>query len=246
MTETSVDITDEGERNRFIFELSTLSAPPKIDVSRIDFIEHLVIGGVRCVRDGVDIYNRNDDVYPDKKTRAGGILALAAVVAIGMESISAFFTGLTQQNSGNGYNATANVNIFITRYFPQEFHSFSRLLWDGMRNGLIHTGLPKHYVMNGEELFVSIFVSESQFGKTTLERDGKSLFVRINSLELAQVFEEAMRRYLADLRSDADLQIKFIKAWQSLEAGRSVTPESPYGKEFAAVAALCNKGSQPV
>lgn len=111
--------------------------------------------------------------------------------------------------------------------------------------GLIHIGFPKPYMMNGEELLVSIFVSESQFGKTTMKGDGKSLFVYVNSLELAQVLEEAMMRYITDLSHDAALQITFIEASELREAGRSITSGSPYVREFSAVAALCDKAVQP-
>ena len=51
------------------------------------------------------------------------------------------------------YNATDNVSRFTKRFVPDIYKSISLLLWDGIRNGLIHTFYPIHFKFQGKLLF---------------------------------------------------------------------------------------------
>jgi len=242
IAEKTASAMSDEERTKFIFNLSTSSSPPTVDVSRIEFLENIILGGMRCVRDGVEFYCANEDKYPDEKTRSGGILALAEVVAIGLEAVSASFSGKTKENSGGSYNATKNVSEFVIRYFPRSYHAFPNILWDSMRNGLIHTGLPKHYSMGDRHIFVSFFLSKSSWGRSTIIKKEQNLYIYINSIELANVFERAVVQYIEDVFGDKGLQNNFINAWQSRETGRTITNSPPYNKEFSSIITICDQG----
>jgi len=58
------------------------------------------------------------------------------------------------------YEATENVKNFITRYFPEKYKEIPLLLWDGIRNGLVHTFSPKPFEYNGSYIRFQFYVED--------------------------------------------------------------------------------------
>jgi hypothetical protein len=120
------------------------------------------------------------------------------------------------------YNATDNVLKFIEGFFDKEYRVIPRLLWDGMRNGLIHTFYPKtftHQVSGQKSIEYIEFEFAVQTHRETLwyKRDKDKIRLFINIFELFDVFEKAVFSYIDELKTKEELQRKFIKAWSSIE-----------------------------
>ena len=120
------------------------------------------------------------------------------------------------------YNATDNVLKFIGEFFSEEYRVISRLLWDGMRNGLIHTFYPKtftHQVSGQKSIEYIEFEFAVQTHRETLwyKRDKDKIGLFINIFVLFDVFEKAVSTYIDELKTKEELQKKFKKAWSSIE-----------------------------
>lgn len=120
------------------------------------------------------------------------------------------------------YNATDNVLKFIEDFFDKEYREIPRLLWDGMRNGLIHTFYPKtftHQVSGQNSIEYIEFEFAVQTHRETLwyKKDKDKIGLFLNIFELFEVFEKAVYTYIDELKTKEDLQKKFIKAWSSIE-----------------------------
>ncbi len=89
------------------------------------------------------------------------------------------------------YNATDNVRSFIEDFFTTEYKQIPLLLWDGVRNGLVHSFYPKSF---------------------SYQKSSQSSY-----FELYRVLEKAIEDYLDKLKHDETLQDKFIRAWSSIE-----------------------------
>lgn len=120
------------------------------------------------------------------------------------------------------YNATDNVLEFMGEFFSEEYKVIPRLLWDGMRNGLIHTFYPKtftHQVSGQDSILYIEFEFAVQTHRETLwyKRDKDKIGLFINIFELFDIFEKAVYTYIDELKTKEELQKKFIKAWSSIE-----------------------------
>lgn len=111
------------------------------------------------------------------------------------------------------YNATDNALEFMGEFFSEEYTVISRLLWDGMRNGLIHTFYPKtftHQVSGQKSIEYVEFDFAVQTHRETLwyKRDKDKIGLFINIFELFDVFEKAVDTYSDALKTKEDLQKK--------------------------------------
>ena len=61
------------------------------------------------------------------------------------------------------YEATKNAKEFIPRYFPEEYKEIPSLLWDGIRNGLVHTFSPKPFTYKGSFILFQFYVEDQNF-----------------------------------------------------------------------------------
>lgn len=61
------------------------------------------------------------------------------------------------------YDATRNAKKFIVRYFPEKYKEISSLLWDGIRNGLVHTFSPKLFTYKGSCIGFQFYVDDKNF-----------------------------------------------------------------------------------
>ncbi len=119
------------------------------------------------------------------------------------------------------YNATENTKKFIRRYFPEKYKEIPLLLWDGIRNGLIHTFSPKPFEYNGSYIRFQFYVENQNF-PSHIEKVNSTSLIKINIFELHRVLEKAVEAYLAELENSTVLQDKFIRAWSSIEGYKRV------------------------
>lgn len=120
------------------------------------------------------------------------------------------------------YEANKNVAKFVKEFFPAEYKKMPLLLWDGVRNGLVHTFYPKTFTYHGSgqslkclqfDFYVKNRKEASRFVK---EKD--KIRIQINVFELYHVLEQAVGLYGRKLKKDPKLlQNKFIRAWSSIE-----------------------------
>ena len=120
------------------------------------------------------------------------------------------------------YEAKSNVKKFIEHFFPEVYKKIPTILWDGIRNGLVHTFYPKSfsYRRNGESsegrVQFQFYVEDRNF-PSHFKNDNDTIRISINVFELYRVLEKAIEDYLDKLRHDEALQDKFIRAWSSIE-----------------------------
>jgi len=119
------------------------------------------------------------------------------------------------------YNATENTKKFIRRYFPEKYKEIPLLLWDGIRNGLIHTFSPKPFEYNGSYIRFQFYVENQNF-PSHIEKVNSTILIKINIFELYRVLEKAVEAYLAELENSTVLQEKFFRAWSSIEGYKRV------------------------
>jgi hypothetical protein len=64
---------------------------------------------------------------------------------------------------GEEYEATENVKKFILRHFPEKYKDVPLLLWDGIRNGLVHTFSPKPFEYKRSYIRFQFYVEDQNF-----------------------------------------------------------------------------------
>lgn len=84
------------------------------------------------------------------------------------------------------YDATKNAKEFIPRYFPEEYKDIPSLLWDGIRNGLVHTFSPKPFTYKGSFIRFQFYVEDQNFPS----------------------YIEKVKRYLFGIDTDAKIETK--------------------------------------
>ena len=115
-----------------------------------------------------------------------------------------------------GYRADDIVKPFINAFFPKEYREIPRLLWDGIRNGLVHTFSPKPFEYKGSYIQFQFYVEDQNF-PSHIEKVNNTILIKINVFELYRILEKAIEAYRAELENSDDLQKKFIRAFSSIE-----------------------------
>lgn len=124
------------------------------------------------------------------------------------------------------YEARNNVKLFIMQYFPEEYKYIPLLLWDGIRNGLVHTFASKPFKYNDRYIRFQFFV-EDQNLPSHIEKAGNTTLIRINVFELFRIFEKAVDVYRAELENSDELKEKFVRAWSSIEEYTKILKATP-------------------
>jgi len=76
--------------------------------------------------------------------QGGGNLSIPIVICTGLELASALYVGETSYiKKVQKYDSTTNVEQFINEFFIGRAREMSRLIWDGVRNGIDHLFFPK-------------------------------------------------------------------------------------------------------
>ena len=87
------------------------------------------------------------------------------------------------------YEAAKNVKKFIKRFFPDAYKEIPLLLWDGIRNGLVHTFSPKPFTYKGSFIRFQFYVEDQNFPS----------------------YIEKVKRYLFGIDTDAKFETKLNK-----------------------------------
>ena len=135
------------------------------------------------------------------------------------------------------YKATENVKEFIKKYFPEKYKAIPLLLWDGIRNGLVHTFFPKFFKYKNNYIRFQFYVEDRNI-PSRIKKVNDTIVISINVFELYKILENAIENYLDDLKKDENevLRDKFIKAWSSIEGyQRKITENSEYWDDAKAL-----------
>ena len=120
------------------------------------------------------------------------------------------------------YNATDNVRSFIEDFFSEKYRQIPLLLWDVVRNGLVHSFYPESFIYqkSGQSsdgyIKFQFYVKDRNF-PSHIKKDKDTIWISINIIELYRVLEKAIEDYLEKLKHDETLQDKFKRAWSSIE-----------------------------
>jgi hypothetical protein len=220
---------NEKDKYRYIFVDTSFE-----NRTRFNWITECLLGDIRTFLDGIEYYIIREKVKPaGKLPRGGGNLSVPILVNTALEFVAALYAGKTEYIDKNTYSGSKNKIIkgFIERYFPEGYKEFPLLLWDGVRNGLIHTFSPKPFEYKGSYIRFQFYVDDQNF-PSHIEKVNSTIMISINVFELYRVLEKAIEVYRADLENNTVLQDKFFDAWSSIEDHkRDITKDREKSKE---------------
>ena len=205
----------------YIFEDTSFEGRP-----RFKWIIDCLLGDIQTFFDGIENFIKNKE--KSGKRDGGGNLSVPILISTALEFVAALYTGKTKyqiKKEGeklNKYNATDNVRRFIKDFFPKEYKDIPSLLWDGVRNGLVHSFYPKSFSFQrssqrSERYIQFQFYVEDKNISSHFNKDNDTIWICINVFELYRVVKKAIEDYLDKLKHDKTLQDRFIKAWSSVE-----------------------------
>ena len=205
------------EKYWYIFEDTRFEGRP-----RVKWITDCLLGDIRTFLDGIENYTDNKEKFAGKLPRGGGNLSVPILINTALEFVAALYAGKTKYMKNVSYNATDNVRSFIKDFFTTEYKQIPLLLWDGVRNGLVHSFYPKSFSyqkssQSSEGRVQFQFYVEDRNFPSHFKNDNDTIRISINVFELYRVLEKAIEDYLDKLRHDEALQDKFIRAWSSIE-----------------------------
>lgn len=200
------------EKHNYIFAPD----PSRNNEIRFDWIYHCLLGDIQTFLAGVENFTQNRGKFSDNLPRGGGNLSVPILISTSLEFVSALYVGKTLYKDGNRYNAASNVKEFITRFFPSQYKKLPSLIWDGIRNGIVHTFSPKSFQYSQSYIGFQFFV-EDQNVPGHVTKANNTILIRINVFELYRLLKRAIEDYRAELGKNENLQDKFILAWASIE-----------------------------
>jgi hypothetical protein len=184
-----------------------------------------MLGDLQTYVDGIREYVKNKTRLTDGLPRGGGNISLASLSMSALETMASLYAGTTSYG-GTSYNAQDNVEKFVNDFFPTSRRQIPLLLWDGVRNGLVHIFSPKA-MKRGNEVVKFTFYVEDESVHSHAEKNGNTIVLWINSIELFTTLRDALERYRLRLDQDATLQANFKNAWNSSETyTRDITADT--------------------
>ena len=209
--------------------------------TRVKWITDCLLGDIRTFLDGIENYTDNKERFAFKpRPCGGGNLSVPILICTALEFVAALYTGNTkykEYKDGERYIAIKNVKEFIKKYFPEKYKAIPLLLWDGIRNGLVHTFSPKPFKYGNNYIRFQFYVEDRNF-PSHIKKVNDTIVISINVFELYKILENAIENYLDDLKKDENevLRDKFIKAWSSIEGyQRKITENSEYWDDAEAL-----------
>jgi len=198
------------EKYNYIFQVD----PPRKD-TRFNWINNCLLGDIQTYLDSIENFIQNKEkISKDRLPRGGGNLSLPILISTALEFVSALYIGKTKY-TGN-YDATKNVKEFIEDFFPESYNKFPLLLWDGIRNGIVHTFSPKPFEYQRNYIRFQFFVEDKRTPSEVIKIEN-TLLIRINAIELFRLLNEAINKYRKTLEQDETRQNHFIFVWSSIE-----------------------------
>ncbi|MGB2843119.1 MAG: hypothetical protein WBC40_11705 [Halobacteriota archaeon] len=229
------------EKYRYIFENTSFEGRP-----RVKWITDCLLGDIRTFLDSIENYTDNKEKFAFKPLpRGGGNLSTPILISTALEFVSRLYIGETKFRSSEGYNAKENTKKFIEKFFPEKYKEIPQLLWDGIRNGLVHTFSPKPFKYQNNSIRFQFYVEDRNI-PSHIKKAKDTIVISINVFELYKILENAIKDYLDELKNNEDdLQDNFIKAWSSIEEDfrREITENSEYRNDAKALLAYLGSSS---
>lgn len=220
------------EKYRYIFEDNRFE-----NRTCFGWITDCLLGDIRTFLDGIENYTDNKEKFAFKPLpRGAGNLSAPILIHTALEFVSRLYVGETKFRSSEGYNAKENVKEFIKEFFPKKYKEIPLLLWDGIRNGLVHTFSPKPFKYQNNYIRFQFYVEDRNV-PSHIKKDKDTIWISINVFELYRILENAVKDYRDELKNDEGRQDKFIKAWSSIEEDfrREIAENSEYRDDAKAL-----------
>ena len=206
------------DRRFYIFEDTSFEGRP-----RSKWITDCLLGDIRTFLDGIENFTDNQEKFAFKPLpRGGGNLSAPILINTALEFVAALNAGMTEYINKGEYNGSKHkyIKAFIKDFFPDAYGKIPILLWQGVRNGLVHTFYSKAFEYNGKLIQFQFFV-ENRNVPSHIKKNNNTIVISINVFELYRILEKAIEAYrdrLKDDDKDAEhLQNNFIEAWSSIE-----------------------------
>jgi hypothetical protein len=187
--------------------------------TRSKWITDCLLGDIRTFLDGIENFTDNQEKFAFKPLpRGGGNLSAPILINTALEFVAALNAGMTEYIDKNKYKGSKHKYIgdFIEDFFPDAYGKIPILLWEGVRNGLVHTFYSKAFEYNGRRIQFQFFV-ENRNVPSHIKKNNNTIVISINIFELYRILEKAIEYYCDRLKDDDTLQNKFIEAWSSIE-----------------------------
>ncbi len=222
------------EKYKYIFEDKSFEGRP-----RVKWITDCLLGDIRTFLDGIENYTDNKERFAFKpRPRGGGNLSVPILICTALEFVSRLYVGETKFTSREGYNAKENAKKFIEKYFPEKYKAIPSLLWDGIRNGLVHTFSTKPFKYGNNYIRFQFYVEDRNI-PSRIKKVNDTIRICINVFELYRILENAIENYLEELKKDENeaLRDNFIKAWSSIKEDfqREIAKNSEYRDDAKAL-----------
>lgn len=225
------------EKDSYIFAKDQSQVFPS---ARFAWISDCLLGDIRTFWDGIENYLHNKSKLQD---RGGGNLSVPVIISTALEFVSALYAGENKYRDGTPYNATKNVQEFINHFFPDNYKKFPLLLWDGIRNGIVHTFSPKAFEYQGRYVRFQFYVEDRNIKAHVVEVNN-TILIKVNVFELYQITKKAIEKYRVELKTNEELKDKFILAWSSVEEhSRNIDSDNEKTKEAKTLLAELKKAN---
>lgn len=202
------------DKRFYIFEDTSFEGRP-----RSKWITDCLLGDIRTFLDGIENFTDNQENFAFKPLpRGGGNLSAPILINTALEFVAALNAGMTEYIDKGKYNGSKHkyIRTFIEDFFLDAYKKIPILLWQGVRNGLVHTFHSKAFEYNGKRIRFQFFV-ENRNVPSHIKKNNNTIVIRINIFELYMILEKAIEDYCDILKEDDALQNNFIAAWSSIE-----------------------------
>jgi hypothetical protein len=184
--------------------------------NRFGWFESL-LSDIRTLIEGGQRYKNTVSTGLEGVFGAGNV-SIPILVCIGLEFVSALYTGTTKVKDRSSYHADDNVKTFVHFFFPHQGVKIPLILWDGIRNGNTHLFMPNVIKVDNTLIKFTFFVKTNQHEPSFVSESRNEITVHINSIEFYRVYKRALEDYKTKLERSNDLQNNFINAWESIDS----------------------------
>ena len=211
---TDVSKMTSKDKRFYIFEDPRFEGRP-----RSKWLTDCLLGDIRTFLDGIENFTDNQEKFAFKPLpRGGGNLSAPILISTALEFVAALYAGMTEYIDEGRYNGSKHkyIRAFIREFFPEAYRKIPILLWQGVRNGLVHTFYSKAFEYNGKRIQFQFFV-ENRNVPSHIKNNNNTIVISINIFELYMILEKAIEDYCDRLKDNDTMQIHFIEAWSSIE-----------------------------
>lgn len=205
-----------------------------------EWIEDWLLGDVRTLLEGIRVVSHLETRETPDGPYGYGNLSVPILLGTATEVLAALHAGSTQ--TCRNYNATDNVIGFIGEYWPRPYRKLPHVLWDGMRNGLVHTFAAKWFDADGVKVDLQFSLSD----ETVIQWRGEQHATLVVSIyALYRAVRGAAKRYFHEVSCNEEPMRKFRTAFEQIRSyRRTIPPPSPMWKELQWLVAHSREGEE--